>query len=347
VHDGLCGVRVFSCTCADQRRAAAISGYREKGGKHATPDFTHRTDPRGHRRFARLGRRRALGGQGSAVARPAGARGVRPGQTSPDPALRAAAKGAEAALGAAAGESTLKAVVQEALGSQPVPDQRGGAQTGAVPMGPVPMDAVPTGAVPMDAVQMELAEGAPARILLERSVGAEMLVLGSTRPGPGPAGRAGAASAAPAVQSRPPLGPVARGLSARGGLPGRGRPPQRGPGSGRVRARLAWALAGSLTIAGRVSRGLGFSGAGPVPQRRNRAPFGVPGPHPVAIQRPVGQRPGPEHHERGGEHGHGDHEEYATGQLTLAQRGGQRAVVGQSDVLRPTSQPRTRRPVPR
>jgi nucleotide-binding universal stress UspA family protein len=118
---------------------------------------------------------------------------------------------ADAALGAAAGEFTLKAVVQEALGSRPVPDQRDGAQTGAVPTGTVPTGTVPTGTVQMDAVQMELAEGAPARVLLERSVGAEMLVLGSTRPGPGPGGRAGAASAAaPAVQSRPPLGPVAR-----------------------------------------------------------------------------------------------------------------------------------------
>jgi len=113
----------------------------------------------------------------------------------PTPYYAPQPRAAEAALGAAAGESTLKAVVQEALGSEPVPDQRDGA---------------PTGAVPMDTVQMELAEGAPARVLLERSVGAEMLVLGSTRPNPGPAGRAGTASAAtPAPQSRP-LGPVAR-----------------------------------------------------------------------------------------------------------------------------------------
>ncbi len=61
----------------------------------------------------------------------------------------------------------------------------------------------------MDTVQLELAEGAPARVLLERSVGAEMLVLGSTRPSPGPAGRAGTASAATPAPSRP-LGPVAR-----------------------------------------------------------------------------------------------------------------------------------------
>jgi len=107
---------------------------------------------------------------------------------------------AEAALGAAAGESTLKAVVQEALGSGPVPDRRDGAPTGAVPMD----------VVPMDTVQMELAEGAPARVLLERSVGAEMLVLGSTRPSPGPAGRAGTASAATSAPQSRPLGPVAR-----------------------------------------------------------------------------------------------------------------------------------------
>lgn len=128
----------------------------------------------------------------------------------PTPYYAPQPRAAEAALGAA-GESTLKAVVREALGSQPVPDQTDGAQTDGAQAGGAQTGAVPMDAVPMDAVQMELAEGAPARVLLERSVGAEMLVLGSTRPGPGPAGRAGAASAAaPAVQSRPPLGPVAR-----------------------------------------------------------------------------------------------------------------------------------------
>jgi len=54
-------------------------------------------------------------------------------------------------------------------------------------------------------VQMELADGAPARVLLERSVGAEMLVLGSARLGSDPA-----TPAAPTLQSRTPLGPVAR-----------------------------------------------------------------------------------------------------------------------------------------
>jgi nucleotide-binding universal stress UspA family protein len=101
----------------------------------------------------------------------------------PTPYYAPQPRAAEAGRGA---ESTLKAVVREALGSQPA-----GAQ--------------------MEAVQMELADGAPARVLLERSVGAEMLVLGSTRPGAAPAGPAGAASpATPAPQSRTPLGPVAR-----------------------------------------------------------------------------------------------------------------------------------------
>jgi nucleotide-binding universal stress UspA family protein len=71
----------------------------------------------------------------------------------------------------------MKAVVREALGTQP--------QAG---------------------VQMELADGLPARVLIDRSVGAEMLVLGSTSPGnASPAG-----PAAPPAQDRAPLGPVAR-----------------------------------------------------------------------------------------------------------------------------------------
>ena len=69
----------------------------------------------------------------------------------------------------------MQAVVREALGSQP--------------------DA---------GVQLELADGLPARVLIDRSVGAEMLVLGSTS-------RNGTAGpAVPPVQHRPPLGPVAR-----------------------------------------------------------------------------------------------------------------------------------------
>jgi nucleotide-binding universal stress UspA family protein len=76
--------------------------------------------------------------------------------------------------GPAAGE-TLQAVVDEALGTQP-----------------------------SDGVQVELADGLPARVLIDRSVGAEMLVLGSTSHGQstGPA--------TPPVQRRTPLGPVAR-----------------------------------------------------------------------------------------------------------------------------------------
>ncbi len=76
--------------------------------------------------------------------------------------------------GPAAGEA-LQAVVDEALGTQP-----------------------------SAAVQVELADGLPARVLIDRSVGAEMLVLGSTSHGQftGPA--------TPPVQRRTPLGPVAR-----------------------------------------------------------------------------------------------------------------------------------------
>ena len=76
--------------------------------------------------------------------------------------------------GPAAGK-TLQAVVDEALGTQP-----------------------------SAGVQVELAEGLPARVLIDRSVGAEMLVLGSTShdQSTGPA--------TPPVQRRTPLGPVAR-----------------------------------------------------------------------------------------------------------------------------------------
>jgi nucleotide-binding universal stress UspA family protein len=93
----------------------------------------------------------------------------------PTPHYAPQPRASEAAPGPAAGE-TLKAVVREALGTQP-----------------------PAG------VQKELADGLPARVLIDRSVGAEMLVLGSTSPG-----GAGSGRAAPAVQARTPLGPVAR-----------------------------------------------------------------------------------------------------------------------------------------
>lgn len=80
-------------------------------------------------------------------------------------------RGAEG-TGPAAAESTLQQVVREAFGAQP------------------------------DDVQTELVDGPPARVLLERSVGAEMLVLGSARHGGGPG--------APALQAKTALGPVAR-----------------------------------------------------------------------------------------------------------------------------------------
>jgi nucleotide-binding universal stress UspA family protein len=78
----------------------------------------------------------------------------------------------DSSAGSSVGESTLRAVVQEALGPEP-----------------------------SAAVHMELADGLPSRVLLDRADGAEMLVLGSTRPGSGPAA---------ALQPGIPLGPVAR-----------------------------------------------------------------------------------------------------------------------------------------
>ena len=88
----------------------------------------------------------------------------------PSPAHYAPQPRAAEGTGPAAGESTLKQVVREAFGAQP------------------------------DGVQMELADGPPARVLLERSVGA--VVLGSTRHGGG--------RGAPALQAKTALGPVAR-----------------------------------------------------------------------------------------------------------------------------------------
>jgi nucleotide-binding universal stress UspA family protein len=78
----------------------------------------------------------------------------------------------DSCIGRSAGQSTLKAVVREALGPEPPA-----------------------------AVQMELADGLPSRVLLDRADGAEMLVLGSMRPSGEPAA---------ALQPRIPLGPVAR-----------------------------------------------------------------------------------------------------------------------------------------
>jgi nucleotide-binding universal stress UspA family protein len=68
----------------------------------------------------------------------------------------------------------MKAVVREALGAQP-----------------------PAG------LQLEVTDGLPARVLIDRSVGAEMLVLGS-------ASRGASGTAVPPAQNRTPLGPVAR-----------------------------------------------------------------------------------------------------------------------------------------
>ncbi len=90
--------------------------------------------------------------------------------------------------GWAAGESTMKMVVKEALGTESSPG-----------------------------VQMELVDGLPARVLLDRAVGAEMLVLGSGRPSATQIGgsqaaraQAGTRPGASPVLPRTPLGPVAR-----------------------------------------------------------------------------------------------------------------------------------------
>jgi nucleotide-binding universal stress UspA family protein len=146
---------------------AAIDGDREKGGS-----MTTHTSPTG---------RILVGIDGSAAsvpavrwaAREAELRGMqvhvlyvreqRPGvlaHYAPRP------RAGESGAGWNAGESTMKTVVNEALGPEPPP-----------------------------AVQMELADGLPARVLLDRAAGAEMLVLGSGQP---------------AVPARTPLGPVAR-----------------------------------------------------------------------------------------------------------------------------------------
>lgn len=79
----------------------------------------------------------------------------------------------EAGAGWSASQSTVTAVLKEALGAEP-----------------------------WAGVQTEVADGLPARVLLERAAGAEMLVLGSTRPGGDPG--------SPVIQPRTPLGPVAR-----------------------------------------------------------------------------------------------------------------------------------------
>ena len=124
----------------------------------------------------------------------------------PTPHYAPQPRAGEPAPSPAAGER-MQAVVREALGPQP--------EAG---------------------VQMELADGLPARVLIDRSVGAEMLVLGSASPsaaspsaaspnGASPSGASpngaspngasisGARPAGPAMpptQARAPLGPVAR-----------------------------------------------------------------------------------------------------------------------------------------
>ncbi|HWG12241.1 MAG TPA: universal stress protein [Streptosporangiaceae bacterium] len=94
----------------------------------------------------------------------------------PTPHYAPQPRASEGVPGAGPGER-MKAVVREALGTQAEPG-----------------------------VQMEVADGLPARVLIDRSVGAEMLVLGSTSPGNASPGGA----AAPPAQARTPLGPVAR-----------------------------------------------------------------------------------------------------------------------------------------
>jgi nucleotide-binding universal stress UspA family protein len=99
----------------------------------------------------------------------------------PTPHYAPQPRAGEPAPSPAAGER-MQAVVREALGTQP-----------------------PAG------VHMELADGLPARVLIDRSVGAEMLVLGSANPsGPRPGGTAPSGPAMPPAQARAPLGPVAR-----------------------------------------------------------------------------------------------------------------------------------------
>src|ERR1700760_1482282 len=111
-------------------------------------------------------------------------------QRLPTPHYAPQPRASERAPSPAAGER-MQAVVREALGTQP-----------------------PAG------VQLELADGLPARVLIDRSVGAEMLVLGRASPSgarPGGASPSGPAPGGPAPAARPP------------------RPPRPGPRSARWR----------------------------------------------------------------------------------------------------------------
>ena len=89
------------------------------------------------------------------------------------PASYAPRSSGHSAADRAAQESALRAVTAETVG----------------------LDAWP-------AIRLEFAAGLPARVLLDRAVGAAMLVLGSTRSGSG--------ADAPVGKPRAPLGPVAR-----------------------------------------------------------------------------------------------------------------------------------------
>ena len=155
---------------------AAISGYREKGGN--MPTRLHPTtgrilvgidgSPASVAAVRWAGREAQLRGMAVHVLHVRDRRLPTP-HYAPQP--RASEPGE---AWPAAGE-TMQAVVREALGAQP-----------------------PAG------VQLELADGLPARVLIDRSVGAEMLVLGSASRGEA------TGTAAPPVQRRTPLGPVAR-----------------------------------------------------------------------------------------------------------------------------------------
>jgi nucleotide-binding universal stress UspA family protein len=149
---------------------AAISGHREKGGS-----MTTRTSPTG---------RILVGVDGSPAsvaavrwaAREAQLRGMRVhvvhvrDRRVPAPAYYAPRpRAGDAEADWPAEKSAVTTVLREALGSEP-----------------------------WAGVQTELADGLPARELIERAAGAEMLVLGSAQAGPAP------------VQARTPLGPVAR-----------------------------------------------------------------------------------------------------------------------------------------
>jgi nucleotide-binding universal stress UspA family protein len=154
---------------------AAISGYREKGGN--MPTRLHPTtgrilvgidgSPASVAAVRWAGREAQLRGMQVHVIHVRDRRLPTP-YYAPQPRA-----GEPPGAGTAAGE-TMQAVVREALGPQPAAG-----------------------------VQLEVADGLPARVLIDRSAGAEMLVLGS-------ASREAGGATAPPIQARTPLGPVAR-----------------------------------------------------------------------------------------------------------------------------------------